>query len=69
MGFCATFSWRRNFLRAKHRHRATHLGDAQGCMKRGEGGGLKAGGGGGGWLGPPPLRVPLWSPPKAGRKF
>ena len=25
--------------------------------------------GGGGWLGPPSSRVPLWSPPKAGRKF
>ena len=36
----------------------------QGCIRRG--GGLK--GGGVGWDTPPP-RVPLWSPPKAGRKI
>ena len=38
-------------------------------LERGEGGGdLKGGGGGFGWD-PPPPRAPLWSPPKAGRKF
>ena len=36
----------------------------------GQGGGLSGWGWGGVWLGPPPppLRVPLWSPPKAGPK-
>ena len=36
-------------------------------LERGEGG-SEGGGGGFGWD-PPPPRVPLWSPPKAGRKF
>ena len=40
----------------------------QGSVRRGEGG-ISEGGRRRIWLGPPPPMVPLWSPPKAGRKL